>query len=84
MPKKVRGAMLVTALAAERAGVSPATWRKYGALARDEREAGRDRPGLLPPPDGWHDARTPWWYESTVDKWMARRPGAGARTDLAR
>jgi len=74
--------MLVTARAAERAGVTPATWRKYAALARVERDGGRDRPGLLPPPDGHHDARTPWWFESTVDEWMSRRPGAGARTDL--
>jgi len=74
--------MLVTAQAAERAGVTPATWRKYVAIAKREREAGRDRPNLLPAPDGHHDKRTPWWYEATVDGWMARRPGPGARTDL--
>jgi hypothetical protein len=82
MPRKKRGAMLVTAQAAERAGVTPATWRKYRNIAKVERDAGRDRPNLLPEPDGWHDKRTPWWYESTVDEWIAKRPGPGSRTDL--
>jgi hypothetical protein len=61
---------LTTAEAAERADCQPATWRGY--VAR----------GQAPKPDGHHDARTPWWWESTVDRWKASRPGRGARTDL--
>ena len=40
--------------------------------------------GHAPKPDGWYDKRTPWWWESTIDEWMANRPGRGARTDLRR
>jgi hypothetical protein len=70
MARKNRGVQLGTAAAAERAGCAASTWRGY--VSR----------GYAPKPDGHHDARTPWWYEATVDEWKARRPGAGARTDL--
>ena len=32
--------------------------------------------------DGRHDARTPWWWETTVLRAVASRPGQGARLDL--
>lgn len=35
-----------------------------------------------PEPDDHHDARTPWWWETTVLRTIASRPGQGARTDL--
>ena len=43
--------------AAERYGIAPATFRAY--VTR----------GQAPKPDGQHDARTPWWYASTLDAW---------------
>lgn len=79
-----RGVRLTASEAAERAGVATSTWRAYVARARQERAAGRDRPNLAPEPDGHYDARTPWWYATTVDAWNRHRPGAGARTDLAK
>ena len=66
---------LSTAQAAERAGVQPATWRSWR-----QRKLPRGNP--VPDPDGWHDARTPWWLKSTIDAWTSRRAGRGARTDL--
>lgn len=65
---------LVTAQVAAKLGIAPGTWRGY-----------RSRPPVgnpVPEPDGWHDTRTAWWRESTIDDWAARRSGAGARTDL--
>ena len=56
---------------ATQAGITQQTWRSY--VAR----------GLAPKPDGWYDQRSPWWWESTIDGWTARRPGRGHRTDLA-
>lgn len=56
---------LVTSEVAEMAGMKPATWR--GRLSR----------GDAPKPDGHYDARTPWWYESTVRAFMAARKPPG-------
>ena len=68
--------------AAARAGVGLSTWRNYTAPVA--RRGGRR---LGPPPDGVDieagHAR-PYWYPHTIDDWMARRPGRGARTDLRR
>lgn len=55
---------------ATRAGITPTTWTAY--VAR----------GTAPKPDGHYDGRTPWWWASTIDTWLANRPGQGARTDL--
>ena len=49
--------------AAALAGVAASTWRAY--VAREQ----------APPADGRFDGRTPWWHESTVREWMARRLG---------
>jgi len=54
--------------AAARAGIAPSTWRAY--VAREQ----------APAADGQYDARTPWWYESTVDAWMAERPRKATST----
>ncbi len=60
-------------MVAAKLGIKPSTWRSYRKKIK----------GLpAPPPDGWHDKRTPWWWESTIDKWNRQRAGAGARTDL--
>lgn len=56
--------------AAARAGVADSTWRAY--VAREQ----------APAADGQYDGRTPYWFESTVDAWIAARPGQGTRTDL--
>lgn len=59
--------------AAARAGIKPATWRHYV------------HKGLAPTPDGREEVSGhPWWWETTVDRWLAARPGRGARTDLRR
>lgn len=85
-----RGAVLGTGAAAEKAGILPATFRKELRRARRERAAGRDRPGLLPEPDGAASRdvngqdRGFWWYEGTIEAWLAARPGAGTRTDLVK
>ncbi len=56
---------LVTAEAAELAGMKPASWR--GRVARE----------MAPKPDGHFDARTPWWLESTVLAFVAARKPPG-------
>ncbi len=55
---------LTTADAAALVGVDPATWRKYVS------------DGRAPQPDG-RLGRTPWWTRSTIDAWLAARPGQG-------
>lgn len=53
--------------AAELAGIRLSTWSAY--VARKQ----------APKADGHYDLRTPWWYRSTVEDWMASRPGQGSR-----
>lgn len=48
---------LTVAQVAERVKVATSTWRSY--VARDQ----------APKPDGHFDARTPWWWSTTVDRW---------------
>lgn len=57
------------AAVAERAGVAPKTFSGY--VARDQ----------APKPDGHYDARTPWWYASTIDAWMSSRPRRNTHTE---
>jgi len=52
---------LTVAQVAERINVATSTWRSY--VARDQ----------APKPDGHFDARTPWWWSSTVDRWNKGR-----------
>lgn len=68
---KVGTEKLTRPQAAARAGVKPDTWGGY--VSR----------GYAPEPDGRHDRRTPWWWDTTVDEWKRDRKGQGARTDLA-
>lgn len=56
---------LTTAQFAERIGIARQTLNAY--VWR----------GQAPKPDGHYDLRTPWWYQSTVDEWIAKRPGRG-------
>lgn len=69
-----QGEWLDVAQAAAVAGVRPATWRAY--VSR----------GQAPPPDDPDDGRLaerrrPRWRKSTLAGW--KRPGPGARTDVA-
>lgn len=71
VPRKYLG---LSALA-RRAGITKAT------------AAGYKRDGYLPTPDvtileGSREVRG--WSEETIDRWLANRPGRGARTDLRR
>jgi hypothetical protein len=50
---------------ADWAGIQEATWRAYVARARAPRADGHDEQGR------------PWWWESTVRRWDATRPGQG-------
>jgi hypothetical protein len=74
---------LTASAVAKRLGIAIDTWRAYVTRAEMERRAGRDRPNLAPPPDGVDEVfGQRWWYDSTIDEWLPRRPGRGARTDL--
>lgn len=53
--------------AAAYAGKTPAAWKK----ARQRRPC---------PPDG-HFGRTPWWYPSTIDKWLPNTTQPTVRTE---
>lgn len=55
---------LTTAEVAALAGIEPASVRRY-----------RMR-NAIPEPDG-QLGRTPWWYRSTIEAWLAERPRAG-------
>jgi hypothetical protein len=65
--------MLTATQAAVRAGIAVKTWTSY--VAR----------GQAPLPDE-RDLKTgnALWQPETVDRWLATRPGQGARTDLPR
>ena len=58
--------------AAKLAGLKTDTFRAY--VTRD----------LGPQPDGIDETfGKRYWYRSTIETWMANRPGQGARTKLA-
>lgn len=59
---------LTAAQAAERMGMKTPTWWAY--VYR----------GQAPEPDGREElSRKPWWYESTVERHRAERPGTPGR-----
>lgn len=66
---------LTVAQVAEIVKVKPATIRAYLAHRLP-------RANPFPEPD-YHFAGRAGWLRTTVDEWLARRPGRGARTDLA-
>ena len=61
---------------ADRLGVKVKVARKYLGDARRHRAEGNPRPGDMPEPDAYY-GQSPVWKASTVEKWIARRPGPG-------
>lgn len=62
------GRLILSAEAAELAGIAPSTWRAY--VARGQAPAPRR-----------HVGSTPQWDYDLVQRWVDSRPGPGARTD---
>lgn len=83
MPRKQRGEKLTAPQVAERLGITASAWRGYVSRARKAAAEGKSRPSDAPMPDGEHDKRTPWWWESTVDDWRRSRRGQGWRAGAA-
>lgn len=65
---------LVSAQVAARLGITVGTLYGY----RSRPVAGHP----FPKPDGWHDKRTPWWWDTTIDAHKAAGLKPGTRTDL--
>lgn len=61
---------------AEQLGLEYKTIRNYHQVAEKRRRDGGVRPGDFPPPDGVF-GKSPVWKQSTVDRWVRRRPGRG-------
>lgn len=70
------GYMDIAAIA-DRIGVKRNVALNYHQLAQRRRREGAPRPGDLPEPTA-RFGRTPVWLESTVEDWIASRPGKGA------
>ncbi|GAA2732235.1 hypothetical protein [Streptomyces nogalater] len=71
---------LDTAQVGDRAGVQPGTIRLYLKRTRKRVADGLPvRPADFPLPDD-QAQRSPVWRSSTIDAWLAHRPGRGRRT----
>lgn len=68
---------------AARIGVKLGTFNGYERKAIAARANGRDRPGLVPKRDAVRKGVRIGWLPATADAYVAHRPGAGARTDIA-
>lgn len=64
MARKSSDEKMTVAQVAEYLGIESSTFRAY--VSRDQ----------APAPDGQHDARTPWWWRSSIDAWGETRPRA--------
>lgn len=60
----------------EYTNISNVVLRRYLSMARSNRESGDFRKADLPEPD-ITIGRSPAWRQSTIDKWLASRPGKG-------
>lgn len=80
MPRKKRGEKLTGVQVAERLGIKPSSWRGMVTRGEQARAQGKTTPGLAPAADGMLDGRTPFWWESTIEEFQARRPGHGWRS----
>lgn len=63
----VTGAILDRAAVAARLGIHPDSVTRYR----------KRRTHPFPEPDG-RAGQSDWWYEATIDAWIASRPGSGA------
>lgn len=70
------GKLLDLAGVADHLGVTYKTVRSYHGGAMRRRAAGTAKPGDMPAPDE-HFGRTPVWKATTIDRWLAQRPGQG-------
>lgn len=61
---------------AEKIGVTVPVARKYLAESRKNRAAGTPTVKDMPEPDSTF-GQSPAWKETTIDAWIARRPGKG-------
>jgi predicted DNA-binding transcriptional regulator AlpA len=55
----------------------------YQSEANRRRREGVSKPGDMPPPDKVFGA-SPAWKETTIEQWLARRPGRGVGGAVAR
>ena len=62
---------------ADALGVSVGSARTYHTRASANRRAGEPKPGDLPAPDNTF-GRSPVWKQTTIDRFLATRPGRGA------
>lgn len=76
---KKSGEKLTVPQVAARLGITTSAWRGYVSRARKAHAEGRVTPSVAPLPDGEYDGRTPWWWESTIAEFQARRRGPGWR-----
>lgn len=68
--------LLTLADVAERVGVGYESMRTYHQRAAKNRRAGAVKQGDLPAPDKTF-GRSPVWAASTIERWVAERPGRG-------
>jgi hypothetical protein len=77
VPERAVEGPLDTSAVADRIGVTPATVRLYLKRTRRRIADGLPvRPQDLPLPDV-QVQRSPAWHVTTIDTWMASRPGRG-------
>lgn len=67
---------------AERLGVKPASVRTYNTRAAINRRAGTENAWDMPEPSARFAGR-PVWLESTIEEWIARRPGTNTEAATA-
>lgn len=63
---------LSVSAAAKLAGLKTDTWRAYVTRGQAPKEDGIDE-----------TFGRKYWYRTTVETWMANRPGQGSRTDIS-
>ena len=71
--------LLTISMIAERLGVGAPSVRSYRAVAQKNRKLKIVDPKDMPEPD-LYISRSPLWYSTTIDEWVARRPGRGRKS----
>jgi predicted DNA-binding transcriptional regulator AlpA len=83
MPEAESDPYLDTVEVAQMIGVTYHTVRFYLQQARANRKAGTPKPADLPEPDRVF-GRAPAWRRSTIEAWVATRPGKPGRPSTRR